>query len=182
MQMSPSQGYEAYSQFIDVDSFINWYIVNEFTKNFDSAFTASCYNFLKNGKLHMGPIWDYDTPYGSQDIGPPVNKLNPEGFHVSSSPWFRRLMQDETFHRLVQERWTEIRDDGVFDYFFQMMDAAAARISESAQLNFERWPCSMAFSLRPRHVSRFTHEGEIEYIQDWVNRRIAWLDTQWYLQ
>jgi hypothetical protein len=179
MQASLSEGYEAYSQFIDVPSFINWYIVNELAKNFDSAFTASCYAFLKDGKLHMGPAWDFDTPYGNQDIGPPVNKLNPQGYHVASSPWFRRLTRDETFHRLLQERWTELRRDRVLDDFLNMIDETADYIAESAYLNFGRWPDSLQFTMRPRAAR--THEGEIEYIIDWVLRRIEWLDGEWYI-
>ena len=180
MQFSLLRGYEAYSEYIDVDSFINWYIVNELTKNFDSAFTASCHCFLKDGKLHMGPSWDFDTPYGSQDIGPPVNKLNPEGFHVSSSPWFRLLTRDETFSRLLSERWTELRDMGVFDDFIKMIDETAVYIAESAALNFEVWQDALEFTMRPRRVSRYTHEGEIEYVRDWAAARINWFDSEWY--
>ena len=182
MQGSLSLGYEAYSQFINVPSFVNWYIINEFTKNFDSAFTASCYAFIQNGILHMGPAWDFDTCFGNQNIGPPMNKTDPAGFHVSTSPWFRRLMNDETFHRLVQERWTELRQNGVLDDFVQLIDDTAAHIAESARLNFEVWPCALAFTMRYRHQgATFTHEDEVEYLRNWIPARIAWLDTQWYI-
>ena len=181
MQAALSEGYEAYSQFIDVPSFVNWYIVNEFTKNFDSGFTASCYVFLKNGKLHMGPAWDFDTPFGNQNVAS-IDKLNPVGYHVANSPWFSRLMRDETFFRLVRERWTELRREGVFDDFLLMIDNKAEYIAESARLNFERWPCALAFTMRPPNVSVFTHEGEVEYLRNWVVLRIEWLDSVWYIE
>jgi len=181
MQTSLSLGYEAYSQFIDVPSFVNWYIVHELTKNFDSAFTASVYAFMKNGRLHMGPGWDYDTIFGNQEIGPPTNKLNPEGFWINSSPWFRRLMNDATFERLVQERWTELRQEGVFcEFFSELVDETAAHIAESAALNFEVWPCAISFHMRGPNRSH-SHEAEIDYIRNWVARRVEWLDTQWYI-
>lgn len=180
MQASLNKGYDAYSQFIDVKSFIDWYIVNELTKNFDSGFTSSCYVFYKNGKLHMGPVWDYDTPYGNQDIGPPVNKLNPEGYHVANSPWFSLLTRDDTFLQLLHARWTEIWREGVFDEFLKTIDDAAVYISESAKLNFEKWSDALEFTMRPRRVSRFTHEGEIDYVRNWVIARIDWLDYEWY--
>lgn len=185
MQPALEQGYEVYSQFIDVPSFVNWYIVNEFVKNFDSAFTASCFAFFKNGKLHMGPVWDFDTCLGNQDIGPPMNKLDPAGFWVNTSPWFSRLTRDETFSRLVNERWTELRQTGVFDDFLQMIDDKAAHIAESARLNFERWSCALEFTglrgTRSRFPSLFTHEEEVEHLRNWAMLRIEWLDTQWYI-
>ena len=180
MQASLSQGYEAYSQFIDVDSFVSWYIVNEFCKNFDSGFTASCYAYLRDGKLYMGPVWDYHTAFGNQDIGPPVNKLSPEGYHVSSSPWFRILTGDDDFMKLVHAKWTQMRDDGIFERFIGFINETAQHISESAQLNFERWPDALRYTLRPRRLARFTFESEVEYLKDWIAWRIEWLDGEWY--
>jgi len=132
----------------------------------------------------MGPGWDFDTIFGNQYIGPPVNKTDPEGFWISSSPWFSRLMADEIFNRLVRERWTELRHEGVFcDFFFGLIDASAVHIAESAKLNFEIWTCALEFTMRSRsHGSTRTHEAEIEYIREWVSARIAWLDTQWYVE
>lgn len=88
------KGYEYYSRYIDVDSFIDWYIVNEFVKNFDSGFTTSCYCYVgEDGKIHMGPVWDYDTCMGNQAAATCVEY---EGYHVGTSPWYDALLHDET--------------------------------------------------------------------------------------
>ena len=39
-------------KYIDVDSFVNWYLLNEITRNYDSKFVTSCYCFTdENGKV-----------------------------------------------------------------------------------------------------------------------------------
>jgi len=180
MQASLNQGYDAYSQYIDVDSFVSWYVINEFCKNFDSAFTASCYAYMKDGRLYMGPVWDYHTAFGNQDIGPPVNKLDPAGYHVASSPWYRLLTADDDFIKLVRAKWTEMRDNGAFERIIDFIDETAEYLSESVPLNFERWPDALRYTLRPRRIARFTYDGEIEYLKNWIAARTEWLDGEWY--
>lgn len=180
MQDSLNHGYESYSQFIDVPSFVNWVILHEFAKDLDSGyFRASVWMFIQNGRLHMGPAWDFDTAFGNHPEG---HATSPIGYKMTYSPWFRRLMRDDTFLRLVQERWTELRQDGVFDDFLRNIYVKSIYIEESARRNFEVWPCALEFTfLRGRQLSRFTFADEVDYLYDWVKTRIEWLDAQWYI-
>ena len=175
------KGYDEFSKYMNVESFISWYIVNEFVKNFDSGFTASCYCYIKDGKLHMGPIWDYHTCYGNQDV---ATCLRPTGYHVAAtSPWFSKLMNDETFNRLVRERWTELNKAGIFDDFITQIPKVIDNISESIELNFEKWPSALRETgLRGRQRSFRTFEEEVEYLVNWTETRIEWLNNEWYIQ
>lgn len=56
-----------YSEYLDVDSFICAYLIQEITINVD-AISASFYLYkesdsLGDGKLHCGPVWDFDFSY-----------------------------------------------------------------------------------------------------------------------
>ena len=179
MQKSLKEGYWAYSQYIDVDSFINWYIVNELCKNYDSGFTSSCFNFIKNGKLYMGPVWDYHTCYGNQNV---ATGLDPKGYHVRESPWYSILFKDETFHRLLCERWTQLRNDGVIDNFLKRIDNTVNYISESVIENFKIWREALKENGLRGRTSTYTYDDEIDYLINWVNRRIEWLDSEWYIK
>ncbi|MCL2774552.1 MAG: CotH kinase family protein [Oscillospiraceae bacterium] len=174
---SLSKGYDEYSKYIDVDSFVNWYIVNEFVKNFDSAFTSSCYCFIKDGKLHMGPVWDYDTCYGNQDI---VTCMDPTGYHVNGSPWYGKLTKDETFKKLLCQRWTELRNDGIFENFTKRLSQTAEYISASEKKDTELWPDAMKSRDLRGKKSLYTYDDELQYLKDWVAARINWLDGEWY--
>lgn len=177
LDKSLSEGYDEYSKYIDVESFVNWYIVNEFCKNYDSNFTSSCYCYLKDGKIYMGPVWDYHTCYGSQDV---ATGLDPKGYHVNNSPWYSRLMKDKTFSQLVCDRWTELRKAWVFEDFVDDLYDKAEYISESRKKNNELWPDTLKDSGLRGSKSRYTYEGEIEYLVDWIDDRIFWLDMEWY--
>lgn len=63
---------ENYEEYIDVDSFVDWIIMQELTCNLDSCFRRSCY-FTKDrgGKLKMGPIWDFDLAFGNFSLDDP---------------------------------------------------------------------------------------------------------------
>ena len=49
---------EGYANYFDKVSFVDWYLINEITKNNDACFFSSCYlNITPGGKLKMGPLW-----------------------------------------------------------------------------------------------------------------------------
>ena len=173
------KGYNEFSKYMNVESFVNWYIVNELVKNFDSAFTASCYCYIKDGKLHMGPVWDYHTCYGGQEV---ATCRIPTGYHVRTSPWFSKLMDDETFFKLVCERWTELRKEGVIDDFLSQIPGVIDNMSDSIEKNFILWRSALRETgLRGRARSFFTFEEEVDYLVNWTLTRIEWLDKQWYI-
>ena len=173
------EGYAEFSKYINVESFVNWYIVNELVKNYDSAFTSSCYTYIKDGILYMGPLWDYHTCYGNQEV---ATCRIPTGYHVRTSPWFSVMMDDEKFNRLVCERWTQLTKAGVIDNFVEQIPGIIKNMAESVELNYELWPGALRESgLRGRRFSKFTFEEEVDYLVDWLWERIYWLDDEWYI-
>ena len=50
---------------VDVDSFIKYYIISEFSENPD-ALQSSLFMYTdgNDDKIHIGPIWDFDIAYG----------------------------------------------------------------------------------------------------------------------
>lgn len=54
---------DGYEKYINVDSFIDWFLVHELSYNLDSCFRRSCYITKPTlSRLEMGPIWDFDLP------------------------------------------------------------------------------------------------------------------------
>ena len=175
MDQSLSKGYAEYSKYIDVDSFIDWYIVNEFAKNYDSKFVTSCYCYYSNGKIYMGPVWDYDTCYGNQNTD---GCMYPEGFHVSQAPWYQILLSDETFSKKLSEKWNKIYSDGTIDKFFNYIDYADKLIATSRNKNFERWPDCLNMTIRSENPY-YTYAGELGHLKKFITERKNWLNAQW---
>lgn len=89
-----------YKKYIDINSFVDWYLINEIAKNNDAIFYSSCYmNIAPNGKLKMGPIWDFDIALGNINYN---NNQVPEGFWIKSASWISRMFDDPEFVNLVK--------------------------------------------------------------------------------
>lgn len=171
---------DEYSEYIDTDSFAKWYVINEFSKNYDSNFTTSCYCYInEESKLAMGPPWDYDTCMGNQDST--ATGTSPKGFHVTDAPWYKILLDNPSFKREVQKLWITLRDKGVFDELLASIDTLTAHISESQKYNHERWPRALKMSDLRGSKSLYTYTEEVEYLREWMTGRIDWLDGQYYL-
>lgn len=81
-----------YKKYIDIGSFVDWYLINEISNNKDARMQTSCYmNLRKGDKLKMGPVWDYDIAFGN--INYSSNK-DVEGFYIKYAEWFVRMYGD----------------------------------------------------------------------------------------
>ena len=166
-----------YASHIDVDSFVDWYIMEELSKNHDGVFDLSTYMYYnpKDKLLHMAPVWDNDIAYGNY-----MGELTkPENFHAKAG-WYVRLFQDPAFHQKVKDRWAEKRD-AISDFANNDLQDKADEIRVSAQLNFQRfrilghyiWQDPSGFSQRK------TFQSNVDSLTNFINGRIAWLDSQW---
>ena len=178
------QGYDVYSQYIDVPSFIDWYIVNELVKNFDAAFWTSTYCYRsEDGILHMGPVWDFDVCFGNQDVTYPDsvdNGLYPYNYRADKGAWYRTLFQDETFVSMLLERWNQLVNDGYFTDMLDEIDQTAAYLAESQARDLQVWPDAMQVTdVRGKGTPYFTYAEEVDYLKSYIEQRVAWLNTQW---
>ncbi len=158
---------EAIEKYIDVDSFVNWYLLNELTRNYDSQFVTSCYCYIdETGRLYMGPCWDYDTCYGIQDS-------EIYGYRVKNAPWFTQLFECPEFVQKTCERWTELRQSGLIDAFCAAIEQTAQRIAPSEQLNHALYPVS--------ELGSNDYDEAVAYFQSWLEQRIGWMDGEFLL-
>lgn len=179
-----TQGYDVYSQYIDVPSFIDWYIVNELAKNFDAAFWTSTYCYRsEDGILHMGPVWDVDVCFGNQDVTYPEsidNGLYPYNYRADKGAWYRTLFQDTVFVELLKARWNELLNEGYFRDMLDDIDQTAEYLTASQAKDLERWPDAMQVTeVRGKGTPYFTYTQEVEYFKNYIMERIDWLHTQW---
>lgn len=126
---------EELSNYIDVDSFAKWYIVNEFLSNVESA-TTSMYFYLDGtgDVIHMGPVWDFDSSSGNYN-----EEFNDYGltFFMENSIIFSKLMDVSEFKDCVKYIVEEYDNalSGLSSYASSLGDS----ISASANMNYIRW-------------------------------------------
>jgi hypothetical protein len=168
----PSTGYAAY---VDVQSAIDWYIVNEFFKNVDSNFTASVYLYKKrNGKLFFGPVWDFDLSIGNADF---FGAGDPTGWRTRSGAWFNRMFQDPAFAAAVRTRWKTLRSNGTINSVFATIDRRAAFYSQVQTQNFVRWPI-LNQTIPLIRASNGSYPTQVATIKTWLLQRRDWMDAQ----
>lgn len=171
---------EGYERYIDVDSFIDWLIMEELFKNQDSIFLSSVYlNRQKGGKLTLGPVWDFDLAAGNSDygaIGQQPTK-DPEGWFPLYSEWFSGLYRDRVFRQAVALRWSTLRAK-LEQKTFEAIEEYTALLSEVQEDNFRRWPIMGVYVWPnpPELVAAATYEAQVEALAAWFRARFLWMD------
>lgn len=170
----PALGYAAY---IDVDSAINYFLINELFKNPDGA-VASFYLYKKrNGKLFFGPIWDFDLAFGNAGYDD-VDKTY--GWHIRNASWFDRLFQDPAFKAKVNARWNTLKTEGKLDYIFQYAEARATWLDKQQKKNYTIWSVT-DFADWIRHGSHGgtgSYDAEAKEMIRWQRERYKWIDSE----
>lgn len=169
---SPTAGY---ASVIDVESAINYYLLNELFKNVDGNLRLSTYLYKKrDGKIFFGPFWDFDLAIGNVNYD---NADKIEGWHTRQAPWFGRMFQDPAFDAKVKARWAQLRRDKVIDNLFSYVLARQRYLSKVQVKNFERWPI-LGTWVWPNRVVTGSYVGEVTALQDWLFQRMRWMDSQ----
>lgn len=167
---------KGYRKYIDEDSFVEWYLINEIAKNSDAALWSSCYMNLRRGdKLKMGPLWDFDVAFGGYwPTGENVNIINnPSGFHVKEACWFQRLFMSPTFVAKVKSRFA--------DYFrnrqriYEHIDASAAQVRPHIYNENLLWGRVCQASESQREVEERYDELN-NRLKIWIELRMLWLN------
>ena len=179
----PVNGYQKY---IDVNSFVDFFIINELSKNIDS-YRLSTYMYKKSiiegGQLVIGPVWDYDIAWHNCDynlsfdhVGWTYQMLD-NTYPVPN--WWTKLMSDDAFKNKVKCRWNSLRQTILSTgYLNNYIDNAAAALSESQQRNFRQWPTIGAYIYpNPQNQTGASYAGEIADLKTWIANRTAWMDA-----
>ena len=177
-----------YAKYVDVDSFIDYFLAQELTKNPD-AYRLSAFLHKQRdsdgGKLVMGPVWDFNLAFGNVNY---CTSGNPEGFvfqfnNVCSEDfwlvpfWWNKLFQDENFKTKLTDRWLELRSTKwqeavIHDY----IDSVTAVLNTGPQQrNFTAWPVLGTY-VWPNFYIGDTFSSEVNWLKSWITQRLAWLD------
>jgi CotH kinase protein len=159
---------------IDEASAVDFVLLNELFKNED-GFHASTYMALHgDGKLRLGPIWDFDIAMGNSDYGP--SRRLP-GWTLARRDWAEKLFDDRRFMRRFAQRWRALRRAGLRRDVLAIVNRAERELTGSIVANFERWPV-LDRRIWPNPVARGSHRAEMRFLRGWIKRRIAWIDRK----
>jgi hypothetical protein len=175
-----------YRQFIDLDSFIDFFILNEFSKNPDGFRLSTYLHKEKGGKLKMGPIWDFNLAFGNVnycDGDSPygwAHRFNDicSGDNWQVPFWWNRFLDDPEYVGLLKERWAILRSE------ILSSDTVSIRLRElqenlkgssAIDKNFGKW-LILGKYIWPNKFIGDSYDSEINYLEEWISERFNWLD------
>lgn len=167
----PELGYAAY---LDVESTINYYILNELFKNPDGASASAYLHKDRGGKLLFGPVWDFDLSLGNAGYDD-VDKTY--GWHIRRAPIFERLFEDPAFDAAVKARWQTLKAEGKIEFIFEYAEARATWLDEAQARNFELWQIFDWVEWYTR-VIMGSYAAEVAEMIRWQRERMEWMDAE----
>lgn len=177
----------AVSALLDIDSFVDLYILQEFALNVDAGWSSFFMVKDAGGKIRLTWPWDFDIGFGNDyRLGnAPVEGLYAGNSAYSSwsnsNPWFYLLMQQQWFVDRVIARWNEVGKE-MTQTGIARIDLVYGSFGEDLAYNYTIWNNYLGKPMFPIPdcIARLTDYGEIvSQLRDWVERRFLWLDEYW---
>ena len=180
----PVNGFRKY---IDEDSFIDFFILNELSNNVDGYRLSTYLHKERNEKLVIGPIWDFNLSFGNADYcgGERYDvwcfKFNERclGDYWNVPFWWNKLLEDEKFVNKLKNRWIYLRsnllsDQSLDELINKKYDILYNRTG-AAKRNFDRWEILENY-IWPNSYVVGNYYNEIEFLKNWIKNRTLWLD------
>ena len=162
--------YNLYDNLINVESFIDYFIISELSKNID-AYRFSTYLYKNHDdidkRIHIGPVWDFNWAYGNSTF---CEADITEGWEFNTSCgkynpiWYSILTKDSVFNDLLKCRWNHLRREIVsIDNINSFIDSLSNNYKEGFERDFLRW----------KRKKNTDHHQQIINLKEWINKTIA---------
>jgi hypothetical protein len=179
-----------YAAYIDVESFRDYFILSEVSRNVD-AYKKSRFFYKdkesKGGKINSGPPWDYDWAW--KDIWDCYMFSNTDGsgwaYEVNNCDvwptppvYMTRLLEDEHFANGIKRRYVELRKSVLSDAaIFAYIDSVNHYLAGAQQRHYATWDI-LGENVGAPEVGTIPTSflGETVKFKTWIQTRLAWLD------
>ncbi len=179
-----------YRKYLDVKSFIDYFLVNELSRNGDGFKKSVFFNkdkFSNGGKLKAGPVWDFDWAWKNMYGCSIFENLDGSGWahHINDCPtdnyscgYYIRLLQDSTFSNELRCTYENYRQN-ILDttYIFGYLDSIRNLVQNAQARHFQKWPILGTSGPAPEiGAIATTYAAEIDTLKAWISLRLQWLD------
>ncbi|MBQ9200954.1 MAG: CotH kinase family protein [Bacteroidales bacterium] len=159
---SNSLSEESYGCLLDLDSYVDYWLINELTGNTESWWPKSVFMYRdKGGKLIVGPVWDYD--WGT------FGKRYENKFCCLDCLWTRQLLLNGDFRNLAAERWNKLLPG--LATVFDEIDRQKSRLSRSAAVDAGMWPNNRDIN----GDENLPFEEAVELLKKNLRERMDWI-------
>ena len=132
-----------YSQWIDIPSFVDYFLLSEFTCNYDAGRLSSYIYKDVSGKYKIC-VWDFNNACDNYMEA----RIDLHDFEIQNRLLYHMLCRDEDFTEAVITRYKELRR-GVLseEYLMDYIDRTVAYLGPAIDRNFDKW----GYSFQPEY-------------------------------
>lgn len=167
--------YLGYPSFINVNSFVDYFILNEFMMNEDAGSLSTYYYKDLNGKLNI-TAWDFNSIFNNYVTE--ISTVKP--FVLTNKIWFRQLVKDPHFTDKVIRRYRELRENELSDdYLLNYIDETIIYLGPAIERNNDRWAHNFLKEndlLIPEDRNARTYEEAVNQLKETLVGRGAYMD------
>jgi len=174
-------------KFADEEHFIDFILVNEFSKNVDGYRISTYLNKQKKSKgglLRAGPVWDFDIAFGNADYceggdtaGWAYNFGDVCGTAGNQIAFYwKKLWTDTIFKMHMKCRWDLLKQEQYsLSYINNYIDSMVSMITLAANRNFTVWPILGVYVWPNNYVGNSLLD-EANYLKQYIASRYRFLD------
>lgn len=157
-----------YPSVIDVPTFIDFMVMNEFSSNVDAYQISTYFHKDRGGKLRAGPVWDFNLSLGLDVFG---DRSKTDVWQFSNgdnegAKFWKDLFDNDTYKCYFAKRWNQLTQSGQplsFDSISDFIDETLVLITDASEREQLRWGTVPNL------------EGEADGIKDFIAERLTWI-------
>lgn len=170
---------EGYASYIDMDNWVDYFIINEFAMNYDAGNLSTYLYKNLEGKMKLA-VWDFNNSFDNYQR----SKLDTEGFYTIENSWMNRICQDERFIGEVIKRYRELRETILSEkYIEELLVSYQEELGDAVERNFKIWGYSFRESLligknqdgSSRNLA--SYEAAVTQLKTTIHNRLSYLDA-----
>lgn len=164
-----------YKNYLDLESFVDYFLINEFTCNYDAGWLSTYMYKDLDGKYRMC-IWDFNSACDNYQ----ETMIAPNHFEMQNCLWYVMLIKDEDFTEQLVSRYRELRKTYFdADYLNTYIDSCVEYLGPAIERNFEKWGYTFQEEydvLEPTERNSRNYGEALSSMKNFLKSRIFWMD------
>lgn len=164
-----------YTNFIDRSTFVDYFIINELCRNVDAYRLSTYLQKDRDGKLAMGPVWDFDIGFDNGGRIPMNDWVINYNAYVSNDAWmvpfwWPRLMEDPQFKAEVKQRWQTLRAGALGNANLAALvnnTADYLKTNGAVKRNYDKWDQGIGVN----------YDQSVSNLRQFLQQRASWMDA-----
>lgn len=179
-----------YRNFIDVHSFVDYFIIGELSRNVDAYKKSRFFHKTRTSKsklVYSGPTWDFDWAWKNLNDCYLLRNIEGAGWayrinecNVSPVPpsWEVKMLEDPYFSNTLHSRYFQLRKSLLsMESMIGIIDSVAALVNEAQARHFAKFQLMGTSGPAPEiDAPSTTYAGELAKLKYWISTRVSWLD------